>query len=90
MIEKVEMITTEELQFLQLRLLNSGSSGPIELDRCSRIVDFPLFVHSHVSIVMFQKQNPRYMPYLKRIQIVSSTIKSINYENKTNNHSSNG
>lgn len=80
MIEKVEMITTDELQFLHSRLLNSGLSGPIELDRCSRIVDFPLFLKSHVSIVMFQKQNPRYRPYLERLEFVLNIINFKNYE----------
>lgn len=89
MIEEVEMITTDELLFLQSRLLNSGSSGPVELDRCSRIIDFPLFLQSHVSIVMFQKKNPRYRPYLQRLELVLNIINSKNYENKTNHHSSN-
>jgi hypothetical protein len=80
MIEKVEMITTEELQFLQLRLLNSGSSGLIKLDPCSRIVDFPLFLQSHVSIVMFQRKNQRYRPYLERLELVLNIINSKNYE----------
>ena len=80
MIPKVDMITTEELQFLQLRLLNSRPSGPVELDPCSRIVDFSLFLRSHISIVMFQKKNPRYRPYLERLEFVLNIINFKNYE----------
>ena len=80
MIEELEMITTEELQFLQLRLLNSSPSGPVELDPCSRIVDFNLFLRSHISIVAFQKKNPRYRPYLQRLELVLNIINSKNYE----------
>ncbi len=79
MIEKVDMISIEELQFLQLRLLNSSPSSPVELDSCSRVVDFNLFLRSHFSIIAFQKKNPRYRPYLQRLELVLNIINSKNY-----------
>jgi hypothetical protein len=31
---------------------------------------------------MFQRKNPRYRPYLQRLELVLSIINSRNYENK--------
>jgi hypothetical protein len=69
------MINSEDLyeieQFFKTAKL---PAAPIKLDKCSRITDVPLFISSHLSIIIAQSGNMRYKPYLDRLIFLKSCI----------------
>jgi len=46
----------------------------IRLDKCSVIVDIPIFVKSHLSILRAQSGNTRYLPYMDRLNLLRSLV----------------
>jgi hypothetical protein len=41
--------------------------GPVKLDSCSTIINVPLFIKSHLTILKYHKGNLRFKPYLDRL-----------------------
>jgi hypothetical protein len=54
----------------------------IQLDKCSVIVDVPLFVKSHLSILKGQNGNQRYKPYLDRLIQLMTILSPIGNDEK--------
>lgn len=72
---KTKIIDEDELNHLEKLLTGYFFTDPLSLDGCSRIIDYQLFVRSHIGIVKFQISNFRYKPYLERLLFVKDKIK---------------
>jgi len=52
--------------------------GILRLNGCSQIIDVPLFVQSHLSILKGQNGNDRYLPYMDRLSLLKTLIEGEN------------
>lgn len=48
---------------------------PIKLDTCTTITDCPLFIESHIATVKANNGKPTFLPYLNRLQALSTLLK---------------
>ena len=72
------MITDEQINNAERWFANNMVEGEVQLSVCEKIIDIPLMVSTHLSILRHNKNNELMMPYLIRLRKLRTIIQNQN------------
>lgn len=67
---------SSEIEELQRFFDSVSLPSECRLDPCTRINNIPLFLESHISTVLHQNGNERYLPYMERLRTLEKSLKN--------------